>query len=268
MTPAMGRRPWHEHYDPQVPLELEYPPGPLFEFLDQAARRVPKRAAVVFQNTTVTYERLLRLAETMAANLRASGIGPGDRVALMLPNLPQTVVAYWAVLKAGAVGVMVNPLYKEKELLHQVSDAGCAAMVLPGHALAAHRAPAGLPARAHVHRHGASPTACPSPWTSSTGSRPCATRGRPRVPFDGRRVRRFRSMLRGRERLSHPPADPAPRPGPAPVHRRHHGRGQGRHAQPRQPAGQRPPVAGPCSTPSARSTRSCSGCCPSSTSTA
>jgi len=207
MPPAMGRRPWHEHYDPQVPLEMEYPPGPIFEYLDQAARRVPKRPAVVFQNTSLDYATLQRLAETMAANLRNCGIGPGDRVALMLPNLPQTVIAYWAVLKAGAVGVMINPLYKEKELLHQVNDAGCAAMVCLD-MLWPRIEPlrASLPVRTFIVTGIADGLGFPLNWLYR--AKTLRDKSRPRVPYDGRRVRRFGPMLRGRERLSHPPAHP------------------------------------------------------------
>ena len=64
------------------------------------------------------------MAEVLAANLRKQGVAPGDRVSIMMPNLPQTIIAFWGALKAGAVVVMTNPLYMEKELVHQIEDSG------------------------------------------------------------------------------------------------------------------------------------------------
>ncbi|MDR2743682.1 MAG: long-chain fatty acid--CoA ligase [Desulfovibrio sp.] len=95
----------------------------LFTFLDEAAKTHPRVAACRFHRTSITYEALRRKAEICAANLHAQGVQPGDRVGIMLPNLPQTLIAFWGVLKAGAVVTMINPLYMEKELLHIVCDA-------------------------------------------------------------------------------------------------------------------------------------------------
>ena len=94
----------------------------LIEVLDEAARLHPTRKAVIFQNLTWTYAQLRDKAEALAASLRMRGINPGDRVAIMLPNIPQTIVALWGVFKAGAVAVMTNPLYMEKELTHHFAD--------------------------------------------------------------------------------------------------------------------------------------------------
>ncbi|MDR1490486.1 MAG: long-chain fatty acid--CoA ligase [Desulfovibrio sp.] len=96
----------------------------LFTFLDEAAETHPRIAACRFHRTKLTYEALRRKAEICAANLRAQGVQTGDRVGIMLPNLPQTLIAFWGVLKAGAVVTMINPLYMEKELLHLINDAG------------------------------------------------------------------------------------------------------------------------------------------------
>ncbi|MEG1610952.1 MAG: AMP-binding protein, partial [Bilophila sp.] len=68
-------------------------------------------------------------AEALAASLQQRGIAPGDRVSIMLPNLPQTFVAFWGVIKAGAVAVMTNPLYMESELTHQLRDAAVKHMI-------------------------------------------------------------------------------------------------------------------------------------------
>ncbi|AMK12828.1 long-chain-fatty-acid--CoA ligase [Pseudodesulfovibrio indicus] len=117
-------RPWLKSYDPDVPPTLDYEKIPLFKFLDRAAHKWPKRKAIVFRNWSITYAKLKAQSEVFAANLRDAGIRKGDRVALMLPNLPQTIIAFWGVLRAGGIGVMTNPLYMETEIIHQFNDAG------------------------------------------------------------------------------------------------------------------------------------------------
>lgn len=123
-------RPWLEHYEDFVPHEVRPWDRPLYAMLDDAAEKYPQRLAVIFQNTRITYKALRERAELFAGALRRAGVKPGERVALMLPNLPQTVIAFWGVLKAGAVAVMTNPLYMEKELVQNLSDAGASHMVL------------------------------------------------------------------------------------------------------------------------------------------
>ncbi|WP_291325992.1 long-chain fatty acid--CoA ligase [Desulfovibrio sp. UCD-KL4C] len=117
-------RPWLDYYDPEVPKNLDFNYYPLFEYLDKTAEKWPKRKAIEFQNWSITYEKLKNYAEVMAANLRKSGIETGDRVALMLPNTPQMIISYWAILKAGGVVTMTNPLYMETEIVHQLNDSG------------------------------------------------------------------------------------------------------------------------------------------------
>ncbi len=123
-------RPWLEHYEDFVPHEVTLWDRPLYAMLDDAAEKYPRRLAVIFQNTRITYKALREKAELFAGALRRVGVKPGERVAVMLPNLPQTVIAFWGVLKAGAVAVMTNPLYMEKELVQNLSDAGASHMVL------------------------------------------------------------------------------------------------------------------------------------------
>jgi len=117
-------RPWLKHYDHDVPAIPAITARPVFAILDEAAQRWPERQAVVFQNWSVSYARLRRLAGLVAANLRRQGLVRGDRVAVMLPNTPQTVIAYWGVLLAGGVVVFTNPLYMETEIIHQFTDSG------------------------------------------------------------------------------------------------------------------------------------------------
>ncbi len=115
-------RAWLKHYDQEVSPNLDYEILPLYEILERTAENYPDRPAIVFNNWTVSYKKLKRLVDLTAANLKKNGVKPGDRVAVMLPNCPQTVISYWACLKIGAVVVMTNPLYMEKELVHHFND--------------------------------------------------------------------------------------------------------------------------------------------------
>lgn len=114
--------PWQAHFDGPAPLSLDIVTKPIQCYLDLAAEKFGNHKAVIFQNMTMTYKQLKDQAETVAASLRERGLQTGDRVAIMLPNLPQTVVAFWGAMKAGAVVVMTNPLYMEKELTHHFTD--------------------------------------------------------------------------------------------------------------------------------------------------
>ena len=114
--------PWAAHFDGNAPTSLDITPKPLYWYLDYAAENFGNRKAVIFQNITIHYKQLKDKAEAFAASLRDMGLKNGDRVAIMLPNLPQAVVAFWGCMKAGAVVVMTNPLYMEKELTHHFSD--------------------------------------------------------------------------------------------------------------------------------------------------
>lgn len=115
-------RPWLENYDKEVSPNLNYENIPVYEYLDRIAAEYPNRKAIVFNNWSIGYKKLKEFSETVAANLRSYGLSPGDRVAIMLPNLPQTIIAYWAVLRAEGAVVMTNPLYMEKEMIHHFTD--------------------------------------------------------------------------------------------------------------------------------------------------
>jgi long-chain acyl-CoA synthetase len=117
-------QPWTKFYGPDTPLHFEPQALSIVDFLTNAAKNFPDRKAIVFQNWSMTYAEFDRLAGVMAANLRRQGLRPGTRVAIMLPNLPQTLITFFGVLKAGGVLVMMNPLYMEKELRDQLFDSG------------------------------------------------------------------------------------------------------------------------------------------------
>ena len=118
-----------DQHEKGASLSLEYESRPLYHVLDDAAKSHGHRAAVVFKDSTLTYSELLEQAERIAAALAEAGIAPGDRVAVLLPNLPELVAAFWGILKAGAVIVLSNPLYTEQELRHNLADAGARALI-------------------------------------------------------------------------------------------------------------------------------------------
>lgn len=113
---------WHESYDPGVPRSSAYPATSLPALFEQTARLVPESLATDFFGAKLTYRQLWDNVSRMANGLRALGIGPGAKVAVMLPNCPQAVIAYHAALRLGAVVIMTNPLYVERELTHQWTD--------------------------------------------------------------------------------------------------------------------------------------------------
>lgn len=115
---SVQNRPWLKHYDPWVPTSFRYPQVAMTEFLKVAANLYPDKAATSFFGTEMTYRQLRLSAIRLANALAARGIGQGDRVALHLPNCPQYVIAYYAVLHLGAIVVNVNPLYTLGELKH------------------------------------------------------------------------------------------------------------------------------------------------------
>ncbi|MFN8475933.1 MAG: AMP-binding protein [Anaerolineae bacterium] len=119
-----GAHPWLRHYDATVPAHIDYPHVPLYTLLDDTAARQPNKAALLFYGRSFVFRDLKSHSDMLASNLRHLGVKPGDRVALLMPNMPQFVVAYYGILKAGAVVVPLNPLYTERELTFQLTDAG------------------------------------------------------------------------------------------------------------------------------------------------
>ena len=125
----VNRRPWLRHYEQDVPYTLAYPSQPLFRFLDAAARRHPRHRAIIFYDQPITYRELNDAVNRFANALIGLGVNRGDRVALLLPNSPQMVMAYYGALKAGAVVVSMNPLFTADELAHQIVDSGAETIV-------------------------------------------------------------------------------------------------------------------------------------------
>ncbi|WP_409289685.1 long-chain-fatty-acid--CoA ligase [Peribacillus sp. SCS-37] len=113
---------WLETYPPEIPGSLEYDQQPLQDCLKHSAGKYPDRKAVHFMGKELSYQELYESAQKFAGYLASLGIKKGDRVAIMLPNTPQAVIAYFGALLAGAVVVQTNPLYMERELEYQMKD--------------------------------------------------------------------------------------------------------------------------------------------------
>lgn len=110
-----------ESYPRGVPISIKYPEMPVYEFLRNSARKFPDRDAVIYLDATHSYSTLWEQTECFAANLTGMGIKKDDRVALLLPNTPQFIIAYNAVLLSGATVVALNPLQSVEEIERQIT---------------------------------------------------------------------------------------------------------------------------------------------------
>lgn len=126
----LAHRPWQKNYSPGTPGNVELPETSLSHLMADAVREHPQKIALEFFGATTTYgelgEKVLRVAE----GLRKAGIQHGDRVAVVLPNCPQHMVAFYAIMRLGAVVVEHNPLYTATELRHMFEDHGAKAAIV------------------------------------------------------------------------------------------------------------------------------------------
>lgn len=128
--PPYDSKPWIAGYAPGVPAEVEVPAGSLSHLIDESVKTYGKHVALEFFGATTTYAELGDQIERAAEGLRKLGVSKGDRVALVLPNCPQHVAAFYAVLRLGAVVVEHNPLYTPRELRHQFEDHGATVAIV------------------------------------------------------------------------------------------------------------------------------------------
>jgi long-chain acyl-CoA synthetase len=113
----------------QWPKSLNYPQQPVFKFLDHTADRVPNRLAIIFGGMELTFSEFRNLADRFAAALVTLGLKQGDKVAIHLPNCPQFAIAYYGLLKVGAVFTPLSPLLAPKEIVYQLTDADARLLV-------------------------------------------------------------------------------------------------------------------------------------------
>lgn len=133
-------RPWFRHYEQGIPtgypaispLFGDVERGPARSIWEQFERTVGawgERTALVFEGTTISWEQLGRYVRDFSTSLAALGVGKGDKVVLQLPNIPQMVIAYFAVHRLGACVVMANPMYVAPEIRHMLVDSGADTMI-------------------------------------------------------------------------------------------------------------------------------------------
>ncbi|TCI50940.1 long-chain fatty acid--CoA ligase [Exiguobacterium sp. SH5S13] len=117
-------KPWLQDYPADMPETIDYEVKPLYEALSRAAKDFPDRTAVSFIGKDLTFAQIDDAAHRLATMLQSRGLQKGDRVSLMLPNCPQYVISFYAVLYAGGTVVQTNPLYTEYELENLITDSG------------------------------------------------------------------------------------------------------------------------------------------------
>ncbi len=121
----MASKPWLSHYDEGVPATLQpYPRKTLVDVVSETARLRPGHPALIFKGEHISYGEVEARSDALAAALVAQGIKKGDRVAILMPNCPQYVIAELAIWKAGGIVASVNPLYTEPELEHALKECG------------------------------------------------------------------------------------------------------------------------------------------------
>jgi long-chain acyl-CoA synthetase len=116
-------------YPRGVPISINYPEIPLYAFLENSARKYPNRDAVIFYGRRITYEKLWDSSLRLAAALRGLGVEKGDRVGLLLPNVPQFITAYNATLAAGGIVVPINPLNPVEEIEREIGETEAKALI-------------------------------------------------------------------------------------------------------------------------------------------
>jgi long-chain acyl-CoA synthetase len=122
-------KPWLKFYEKGVPETISYEEICMPDILDRTAKEFAENTALIFQGYKLTYRQFKEMVDRFATCLSDFGIGKGDAVAILLPNLIPCVVAYFSMLKVGAIAVMNNPLYTDRELEHQFNDSGSKALI-------------------------------------------------------------------------------------------------------------------------------------------
>ncbi|MFN2187203.1 MAG: long-chain-fatty-acid--CoA ligase [Candidatus Promineifilaceae bacterium] len=124
MSIKYSDKPWLNFYEDGVPSTVEVPDETLLHLLEKTCDKYPEQTAILFKGREIKYCDLQFLVDTLAAALAANGFKKGDRAALFMVNIPQFIIAFFAILKAGGIVVSTNPLYSERELEHQLIDCG------------------------------------------------------------------------------------------------------------------------------------------------
>jgi long-chain acyl-CoA synthetase len=120
---------WEKSYAPGVPVSLSYERTTVAEALERSTKEFPDKAALIFLDKVITYKKLNEMANQFGNWLILNGVKKGDKVAMLMPNIPQIVIASYGAWKIGAVVVMNNPLYTDRELEHQLNNSESSVLV-------------------------------------------------------------------------------------------------------------------------------------------
>jgi long-chain acyl-CoA synthetase len=123
-------KPWYKFWPEGVPKHIDYPEIPLFQFLRDTAGKYPDKTAIVYFDRKITYKELDTLTDKFATALTDFGVKKGDKVAIFLPNIPPFIMAYYGAIKTGAIVTAISPLYKEREVEHQLNDSEAETIVV------------------------------------------------------------------------------------------------------------------------------------------
>ncbi|MCP4020773.1 MAG: long-chain fatty acid--CoA ligase [Desulfobacteraceae bacterium] len=122
--PTYKDKPWLNFYDDGVPEFVDFENILLSESLEKNAQKIPENTAFIFMGYKISFRQFNDMVNRFAAFLQDQGIKKGDSVAILLPNVIPCPVAFYAIIRIGAIAVMNNPLYSDRELLHQFNDSG------------------------------------------------------------------------------------------------------------------------------------------------
>jgi len=117
-----GDRPWFASWPQGLTRSLDYPRVPMFETLENSARRYPDKSALIYYGREITYRQLWEESLALAGYLRQAGVEKGDRVTICLPNTPHFVVAYYGVMRANAIAVTIDPMLSAEKLQVLLDD--------------------------------------------------------------------------------------------------------------------------------------------------
>jgi len=123
-------KPWYRFWPQGVPKHVDYPEIPLSDLLKNTAESNPNHAAIVYFDKEMNYRELNLASDRFATALADLGVKKGDKVALFLPNIPQFVISYYGAIKIGAIETAISPLYKEREVEHQLNDSEAETIVV------------------------------------------------------------------------------------------------------------------------------------------
>ncbi|HML01747.1 MAG TPA: long-chain fatty acid--CoA ligase [Candidatus Bathyarchaeia archaeon] len=123
-------KPWFKFWPEGVPKHIEYPRVPLSDLMKNAAESHPNHTAIVYFDKGITYKELNVATDKFANALANLSIKKGDKVAIFLPNIPQFIISYYGIIRIGAIETAISPLYKEREVEHQLVDSEAETIVV------------------------------------------------------------------------------------------------------------------------------------------